>query len=232
MWTLGIDSATLQGSVALLKDDRCLEERVFEQGMIHGRELIPAIGELCDRHSLRMGDLDLVACDIGPGSYTGLRVGIATAKGLCRFSGAAIIGVCSLDAMAEAYRLQHGNPSPSPVLCPALDAKWRQLYTATYTIDSGRIRRTSEPRADRPDAIPRRDPAPIIFGDAVLSFREVLEASGAILDPDPSLLHPRAAKVARLGALDYTSGRHDTVMGLEPLYLRPTEAELKLRKTD
>ena len=225
MWTLGIDTATLQGGVALTRDARVVERIDFEHGMIHGRDLIPAIQEICNRRGLSIRELQLVAVDIGPGSYTGLRVGLATAKGLCRFAGLPIIGVCSLDAMSDDYVAGHSSLSPSTLLCPALDAKWNQIYYAYY---KGGIRQEG-PFADPPGALRSRELHPLAFGDALLAFPEPLIRIGATLDPDPKHLRPTASAVALRGALDYSSGRRDTVLGLEPLYLRPTEAEMKLQ---
>lgn len=225
MWTLGIESATLQGGVALSKDSEVVDRIDFEEGMVHGRDLIPAVQEVCNRRRLKVRDLHVIAVDIGPGSYTGLRVGLATAKGLCRFAGVPLIGVCSLDAMADDYMAGHSTLSPSTPLCPALDAKWNQIYYAFY---SGGVRKEG-PFADPPSALRSRDPRPLVFGDALLAFPDPLVRIGATLDPNPLYLRPTASAVARRGALDYGSGRRDTVVGLEPLYLRPTEAEMKLQ---
>jgi tRNA threonylcarbamoyladenosine biosynthesis protein TsaB len=228
MWILGIESATLQGSVALARGGSVVDQLTLQQGMVHGRDLIPAIRSLCDRHSLAIRDLDAIAVDIGPGSYTGLRVGLATAKALSRFGGPQLLGVCSLDAMADAYATAHPELGRDrTTLCPALDAKWNQIYYAFHRPEGGGARRLKGPFADPPSSVQRLDPPPTIFGDALLSFPKELAATGATLDSDPAHLRPVAARVALRGALDYASGRRDTVLGLEPLYLRPTEAELK-----
>lgn len=223
MWTLGIETATLHGSVALVRDSEITEEIRFDRGMVHGQVLVPAIQRLLRSHGLRVNQLDLVACDIGPGSYTGLRVGIATAKGLCRFSGTAIIGVCSLDAMAEEYARTHPALHPVKILCPVLDAKWGQVYYGFYKPNGERI---DGPFVGPPEVPGRGPAAPLLFGDATTTFRRELERSRADIDPAPGHHRPRASRVAFRGALDARTGRTDTVEGLRPLYLRPTEAEL------
>src|SRR5262245_48217371 len=114
MRTLGIETSGGRGGVALLNGPRILGARLFEKGMVHGREIAPATRELLEEAGLAPADLELLACDIGPGSYTGLRVGLAAAKGLALALGRPLVGVASLDALAEAARGQ------ARVLCPAI----------------------------------------------------------------------------------------------------------------
>src|SRR5687767_60429 len=101
MKTLAIETSGLVGGVAILDGERVLGERIFDKGMIHGRELAPSIAQLSKETGVGLRELDLIAVDIGPGSYTGLRVGLAAAKGFCLALKKPILGVVSLDAMAE-----------------------------------------------------------------------------------------------------------------------------------
>lgn len=214
-----------------MRDGALVEELPLEQGMVHGRDLIPAIRELCRRSNVALPSVTAIAVDIGPGSYTGLRVGLATAKALCRFGGPSLIGVCSLDAMADAYAAAHPGLDPArAMLCPTLDAKWNQIYYALYRVDGAAARRIGGPAAASPSSLRLEEHRPIVFGDAILAFARELATAGALMDSAPQHLRPTAARVALRGALDFTKGCRDTVVRLEPLYLRPTEAECKERK--
>ncbi len=215
MRTLGIETSGGRGGTALLDGRRVLAARLFEKGMVHGREIAPSIRELLDEAGLEPGAIDLVACDIGPGSYTGLRVGLAAAKGLALALGKPVVGVVSLDALAEAAQ------GLARVLCPAIDAKWDQIYGALY--EDGR--RTTDCLAEKPAAFAARVPKDaLVLGDALDAygelFRDLARAPRELWDPRPET-------VALLGERLYAAGaRHDAAT-LVPLYLRPTEAELK-----
>jgi len=215
MRTLGIETSGGRGGVALLDGPRVLGARLFEKGMVHGREIAPAIQSLLTEAGLPLAQLDLLACDVGPGSYTGLRVGLAAAKGLALALGKPLVGVASLDALAEAAR------DRARVLCPAVDAKWEQIYGAIY--EDGR--RTTDFLAEKPAAFAARvPPGAFVLGDALDAygelFRDVVRAPRELWDPKPET-------VGLLGQRLHASGvRHDAAR-LVPLYLRPTEAELK-----
>ncbi len=201
--------------MALLEDGGVLGTRAFGAGMVHGRQIAPAIRSLLETHSMKAADLDLVACDIGPGSYTGIRVGLAAAKGIAVATGRPIAGVASLDAMAEAAR------GRARVLCPAIDARWGQIYGALY--EDGR--RTTDYLAERPEAFAARVPrGALVFGDALEAYGDLF--GGAERGPR-ELWDPRPETVALLGMRLHREGiRHDAA-SLVPLYLRPTEAEIK-----
>jgi len=215
MKVLGIESSGMRGGVALLESGQVQGTRLFEKGMVHGREIAPSIRSLLEELRWPSEALDLIACDLGPGSYTGLRVGLAAAKGLALALGRPLIGVASLDALAEAAR------DRAPVLCPAIDAKWEQIYGAVY-VDG---RRTTDYLAEKPDVFAARVPKDaFVIGDALDQygglFRDIVRGPRELWDPRPET-------VALLGQRLYEQGiRHDAAT-LAPLYLRPTEAELK-----
>jgi tRNA threonylcarbamoyladenosine biosynthesis protein TsaB len=199
MLVLGVESSGPRGGVALLEDSRTLGEALFEAGMVHGREIAPAADRLLKAAGRGPADLDLVAVDIGPGSYTGLRVGLAAAKGLAFALGRPIVGVPSLDVLAEAAKGLGG------VLATAIDAKWDQVYGALYEVRNGRPERKTEMYAERPEA----------FAD-----RGARAAPRELWNPSPAL-------VAALGRARLLEGQRDDAATVVPLYLRRTEAEEK-----
>lgn len=214
MKVLAIETSGPAGGIALLEGERLLAERSLGAGMTHGRELAPAIAALTGECSVALGDLDVVAIDIGPGSFTGLRVGLAAAKGLCLALAKPILGIVSLDAMAEAAR------GLGAVLCPVIDAKWDQLYGAVYA-----PRRVSEILAERPEEFVKRVPADaVVFGDALKKYAALFGGRHTL---GPEFAHPAPSVVGRIAARDFAAGRRDDAASLVPLYVRPTEAELK-----
>jgi len=219
MKVLGIETSGERGGVALLEDDRVLAVRRFTEGMVHGREIAPALRAMLLDLGLSPGALDLVACDIGPGSYTGLRVGLAAAKGLAFALGKPLVGVPSLDALAEAAR------GRARLLCPVLDARWGQIYGALY--EDGR--RTGEFRAEPPEAFAARvPPGALVFGDALETYGELFRHRS---QAPRELWDPRPETIALLGGRLHRQGLCGDPAALVPLYLRPTEAELKRNQT-
>lgn len=224
MRVLGIESSGPLGGVALVEDGLARGEELFEKGMVHGRDIAPAAARLLKAAGWAPADLHLVAVDIGPGSYTGLRVGLAAAKGLAVALGCPVLGVPSLDALAVAAA--EALPAAA-VLAAAIDAKWDQVYGALYEARSGRPERTSEMAAERPEEFAARVPrGAVVVGDALARHAALFEARGASAAPK-ELWAPRPAVVARLGWERHRAGERHDAATLVPLYLRPTEAELK-----
>jgi tRNA threonylcarbamoyladenosine biosynthesis protein TsaB len=207
MRVLAIESCGLQGGVALAEEGVTLGETIFESGMVHGRDIAPSIDALCRSTGVALGSVDLVAVDVGPGSYTGLRVGIAAAKGLCLALGKPAAAVASLDALAVQVTAE--------LVAAVLDAKWDQVYGALY--EKGR--RTTEFLAEAPDAFARRvPPGATVTGDALRKHAGLF--AGRTLAPRETWW-PRPSTIARLAAVAVDART------LVPLYLRPTEAEVK-----
>lgn len=221
MLVLGVESSGPRGGVALLDDGRTLGEALFEAGMVHGREIAPAADRLLRAAGKAPGDLGLVAVDIGPGSYTGLRVGLAAAKGLAYALGRPMIGVPSLDVLAESAA------GLGTMIAAALDAKWDQVYGALYEIRNGRPERTSEMLAERPETFAERVMSGMwVVGDALERHAALFSARGAELAPR-DLWSPKPSMIASLGLARFSAGRRDDAATLVPLYLRKTEAEEK-----
>lgn len=225
MRILAIETATLQGSIALVDTETgLLEERSFQRGMVHGKLLAPLAHSLLEKAGLRIAELELLAVDTGPGSYTGLRVGLAFAKSICYALGIPLAGVLSLEAMAR--RLVELDPylPEGAVLRPVLDAKWGQIYTASYLHSCPCLKPASPIESVHPEQF-RAEAGAVVFGDAV-----------DLLPPQPSITlrrevtYPLARDIADLGDRAFRAGRRDDPLTLVPVYLRPTAAELNFLK--
>lgn len=169
---------------------------------------------------LRIADIDALAVSIGPGSFTGLRIGLAFAKGLAYAGRLPLAAVPTLEALAWV-----AEASPDDRVCAALDARKREVYAAFFTTTPDGPVRSTEDVALRPDELARRmRPRCVLVGDASDVYGDVLGA-WATIRPFATH-HPRGGIVARLGAARLARGEAADTGALEPTYVRAPEAEL------
>jgi tRNA threonylcarbamoyladenosine biosynthesis protein TsaB len=216
---LAVETSTLAGGVALLEDERVVGEYVLDVRATHSERLMPAIDRVLRDVGWRAGDLQALAVAVGPGSFTGLRIGLATVKGLSLALGVAVAAVPTLDALAESL------PFAALPVCPVLDARKGEVYAGLYRWDGQRMRRESAYLAVAPAALAERLTEPtILLGDAAAS----VPSPWARLAPPPRRL-PSPATVGHLGLRHLAAGQSVAAADLAPIYLRPSEAELKRR---
>jgi tRNA threonylcarbamoyladenosine biosynthesis protein TsaB len=169
----------------------------------HARELLPAVGEAMRRAGLDFGDLEAIAVGVGPGSFTGLRIGVATARALAGANGLPLKPVSSLAALAAGIAEHDPSPGgPRPAILPVIDAKRGEVFAALYRSPGERL---WGPLADAPVSVAGRvrdsGLTPLAAGDGSIRFRGVLEAAGIGVAPDESGAHVvRALQVCRLAA--------------------------------
>jgi tRNA threonylcarbamoyladenosine biosynthesis protein TsaB len=218
MNVLAIESSGLTGSVAACRDGELLAESTLERGAEHGRGLVPLVDDVTRRAGWARGaGVDLVVISQGPGSFTGLRVGIVCAKTMAVLLNKPIVGVCSLDAMAE------NAPSSAGRIVTALDAKRGQVYYAQYERADDGLRRLTGPALGTPQQSLAGLRAPVcVLGDALRHHAEAY--AGTQATPE-ELWRIRAAVVARLGLAAFQSGRSDEPFAMQPTYIRLAEAE-------
>lgn len=173
-----------------------------------------------------MGDLAAVAVSIGPGSFTGLRIGVAAAKGLAFSLGLPLYGMPSLEVLA-------GNASPGTrAVCAVIDARRGELFGALFRFAGGKARKAWGERILTPEDLVSSLPGDaVIFGRLPEPFRKSLEKGGKPFScAPPHLSYPRAAVVARTGEGMLSLGRASETDTLTPRYLRPSDAEANRRK--
>lgn len=219
---LALDTATLVSSVALASRDRLLAELTLQISKTHSERLMPNIEELLAMAGTERRDIEAIAVSIGPGSFTGLRIGLATAKALAYALSIPLVGVPTLAALA------YGCPVPGALLAPTMDAQKGNIYFALYRWQNGALTEVAPPTFRDSGAVAGelaalREPV-LILGEAVELYPDIFREAGLSLAP-PHIAMPRAASVAFLGFSLLDAGvRHD-VMALEPLYIRRSEAE-------
>jgi tRNA threonylcarbamoyladenosine biosynthesis protein TsaB len=224
---LAIDTSTELGTVAVLSDDELRSEISLAVRARHGEVLLPHVAQALERAGLAPGDVDLVAVGIGPGSFTGLRVGVATAKGICLATGAPLVGVSSLRVVARGL-------GAVPWAVPVVDAHKGEVFVAAWPAGDGELGEGLAPFHAPPEEAARRVRADI--GDAVavvcghgLRRHEAafLAALGTPVRAAPPVFDaPRGAFVALEGAEVHAREGPSDLAALEPLYLRPSDAKL------
>lgn len=227
MRLLAIETSTVTGAVALLETGRVVAESRVSIAVTHGERLMAAIDGVLRSARWELADVQAFAVALGPGSFTGLRIGLSTVKGLAFATGKPVVGVPTLDALA--WRL----PYCAYPVCPVLDARKNEVYAALYRTREGWLELLEAPRAVPPATLAEelRDATegPLVFvGDAVLPFGTVfVEVLGprALLAP-ADLRLPSAVTVGELGASALARGEPADPADLVPLYVRPSEAEL------
>ena len=220
MNVLAIESSGLTGSVAACRDGEVLAEAAIERGAEHGRGLVPLVDDVTRRAGWERGaGIDLVAVSQGPGSFTGLRVGIVCAKTMAVLLNKPIVGVCSLDAMAR------NAPPSAERIVTALDAKRGQVYYAQYERATDGLRRRSGPALGTPEQSLADLRAPVcVMGDALRHHAPAYAAAQTLPLPE-DLWRIRAAVVAQLALADFRNGRSDEPFAMQPTYIRLAEAE-------
>lgn len=223
MRVVGIETSTLVGGIALLDDDTLVTEYTLNVAPTHSERLLAALDRTLAATRWGLDEVDGLAVAVGPGSFTGLRIGVATAKGLALATGKPLVGVPTLDALARTL------PFARHPVCPILDAKKGEVYASLYRTDEGEVERLWGYLALTPGELCRRLDGPVIFvGDGVAAFQELLarELGADALFAPPSRRLPSAAAVAELGLRALRAGQAHDPAALAPLYIRPSEAEL------
>ncbi|MCI8529663.1 MAG: tRNA (adenosine(37)-N6)-threonylcarbamoyltransferase complex dimerization subunit type 1 TsaB [Lachnospiraceae bacterium] len=238
MKILGLDSSGLVASVAVIEDDVLLAESTLDYKKTHSQTLLPMMDELRQRLDLDLNSLDAIAIASGPGSFTGLRIGAATAKGLGLALGKPLVEVPTLEGLA--WNLWGSDR----VVCPLMDARRNQVYTAAYEFvpveESFRLCTIlSQMPIDIGEMLEKLNELGrkvLFLGDGVPVYHSVIKERCKV----PCAFAPagsnrqRAASIAALGAVYFSLGRTVTAAEHKPEYLRKSQAEreAQLSETD
>ncbi len=230
---LGIDTSSQISSVAVLSNGRLAAEITMQARLAHSETLLPHIVQALDMAGVKKQALTGIAVSIGPGSFTGLRIGLAAAKAMSYALKVPIVGISSLEALAMHY------PVPGLRIYAMMDAQKKNAYVFRCHWERGTdgLQLAAEaPVAVRPfdevlDEIGAGETPSVLLGDIVQrkAAGKVSLPPQAVLPP-PELVMPRAAHVAFLGAKRLARGEADNLMSLEPAYIRRSEAEVLFEK--
>lgn len=225
MILLGIETATERLSAVILSDGK-VYKRYTDTRSSHCELLTGFIEELVSEAGIVIGSLEGVAVSIGPGSFTGLRIGIATAMGLAFGLGIRAAGINTLSALAW------NIAEPGMLVCPMIDAKRSEAYTAVYRSTGDSFPETvvepgAIPVAKLADTLKAFNEPLLITGPAAHNFRDKIETVGSqLMFVSPGDGKPSAEAVARIGAIMFEQGKAVSPDALKPQYLRRSDAEL------
>ncbi|MDQ5986930.1 MAG: tRNA threonylcarbamoyladenosine biosynthesis protein TsaB [Syntrophus sp. SKADARSKE-3] len=227
MKILAIDTSGQSAGLAILEDDNPLYEININMEIHHSEILLPALDDMCRATGIAVKDMDLFACTTGPGSFTGLRIGLSTVKGMAMATGKPVVGVSTLEALAC------NAMQSSLTVCPVMDARKNQIYAAMFKTDPSCV-----PDRFGPDALAEVDTflgsikgRALFLGDGAVRYaKEILAFLGDQCCFGESIQHRiRGAAVGFLGYRKYRAGEVDDALTIMPRYLRLSEAEEKKR---
>ena len=225
MYILALDSTAIAATVALCDDEKMLSLTTVENGNTHSQTLLPMVEQTLARFELRPTDVELYACSAGPGSFTGVRIGASTVKGLAFGTTIPCLAVSTLEALAQNLIGFDG------ILCPVMNARRNQVYNALFECKDGVITRLCEDRAialaDLDAELAALPDAPIyLAGDGYDLALSYLKTSADRIRKTPMVLRTQNAySVAQVALALYESGVRTNDRELIPVYLRPCQAE-------
>lgn len=218
MRILALETSSLHGSVAALQDDRVLGQTVLDPRQRTAQSFAPAMLQQLAAVGWQPQDIQLVAVTVGPGSFTGLRIGVTAAKTLAYAVGAEVIGLNTLAVIAGQA------PAGWPEVAAVLDAQRQQLFAARFRPDGPRWATVRETEVvDQAQWLAALRPGWAVTGPGLERLREPLPPGVVVVDRAAWV--PQAASVGRLGYLAYQAGTRDDLWTLTPQYYRPSAAE-------
>ena len=224
MLILAFETSAKAASVALLDDKKLLGESYQNTGLTHSQTLMVMAEDLLKQCGKTVSDVTAVAVAEGPGSFTGVRIGVAAAKGFAWGRDLPCYGVSTLEAMAESLGVWQGY------VCPCMDARRSQVYNALFYVNQGKIRRIAADRAialvDLGEELKKLEDPIFLVGDgAVLCYNTLSKDVPGLVLPPEHRQHQRAVGVALLAAKKIAAGEPGDGNALNPNYLRLSQAE-------
>lgn len=227
MKILAIDTSAKAASAALLEDEKLLGEFYTHSGLTHSQTLMPMVEQLLSCCRVNLADIDVMALSAGPGSFTGLRIGMAAVKGMAFAQNTPCVKVSTLEGLC--YNL----PEFSGLLCPVMDARCGQVYNALFRSEGGALHRLTEDRAlpikELEGELWPHGREVLLLGDGAALCHQAFSMWGARLAPE-GVRYQRASSVALLGEQAAKEGKTVSAGELAPVYLRLPQAERELKK--
>ncbi|MCH5211443.1 MAG: tRNA (adenosine(37)-N6)-threonylcarbamoyltransferase complex dimerization subunit type 1 TsaB [Oscillospiraceae bacterium] len=221
MKILAVDTSSFPASAAVAEDNVILGEYVIRNKKKHSQNLMVMVERLLNDLDMDISEMDMFAVTVGPGSFTGLRIGISTVRAFAQAAGKPVVGINTLEALAYNY------VGSSAVVIPMLDARREEVFTAAYCFSGNEQRELLAPTVMTVDEISElfSDGIVIYTGDGMLKHREEITGEDVIFAP-ANLSEVRAASVAALALAKADTAVHYNM--ITPLYLRKSQAEREL----
>ncbi len=225
MITLAFDTSAKVASVAVLDGSRTLASYNIDNGLTQSELILPMAEDMLKSLKLGFSDVGLLATSVGPGSFTGVRIGVSLVKGLAFGKDIPCASVSTIEALAENLRGLDG------IILPVMDARRNQVYSATFISEQGELKRVTEDRAialtDLAEELKSYEGKRIyLVGDGYSVAHKTLGALGVKLENTPEILiNEHASSVGRIGIKKYEAGETVSDLEISPVYLRLPQAE-------
>jgi tRNA threonylcarbamoyladenosine biosynthesis protein TsaB len=227
---VGIDTSTSQTSVAI-GTEREILGRIQIAGRARQESVTPALEQLLRWSAIELSQVGGFAVGVGPGLFTGLRVGVETAKTLAQVTGAPIVGITSLDALAYAVRYTHR------FIVAVVDARRGEVFYSVYrSVPGGVVRETKHAVVSPSRLVAELQALPgevLAVGDGAMLYRDAIQEVGTSVEfASPAVAHPDAAALVELAVPRFLREEHDRLFDVVPIYLRKSDAEIAWDRRD
>lgn len=232
MKIIAIDASGIAGSVAYMKDGQLIGEYYICHKLTHSETIMPMLEHLKELINIDLEEVDAIAVTSGPGSFTGLRIGVATAKAMALALNVPVIGVPTLDVMA------HNMAYTDSLICPIMDARRNQVYTSIYKWNEEILERINDHEAidmgELLDKFKQLEGNIIFVGDGIDVFRgQITDSLGERAKFAPSFLKmQRASTLGHIACMEYEKGNVEDADLFAPIYLRKSQAERELEERE
>lgn len=221
---LSLETSTDVCSVALHDNKKLLAHAVVREAQVHASRLAPTIDEVIHAAQRRRRDVEAIAVTSGPGSYTGLRIGVSTAKGLCFALGVPLVAVGTLDLLA--FQASAHNERAA-LLCPMIDARRMEVYSMVFSSDLSVVKPVEAKVIDSGSYSELLDQSPMLFfGNGSAKCRSVITHPNALFLDD---IYPVASALGELAALKLEAGNTEDLVAFKPFYLKEFVAKTSQR---
>jgi len=225
---LSIDSSSIVTTVAVLDEEKLLAEYIENHKQGHSEKMMVIINNMLEDLEIAPKDLDVIAVAKGPGSFTGIRIGMACAQGIAHAINKPIVGVNTLDGLA--YNLMYSKD----LICPVINAQRQELYTSLYCFNGEALERLWEYKLIKADELVKEliklNQRVITLGDGTHILKQALEkqlSKDNIFFAHPVLSMPKASSIAAAALQDFRQGRAQDCFSIKPFYIRKSNAEEK-----
>lgn len=219
---LGIETSTKNCSVALFSEDKLISEKsLLSEKYSHSETLTIFIQELFNDTDYLLSDLDAISVSIGPGSYTGLRIGVSTAKGLCYSLNIPLISVFTLQSMSQSIS---DEDSSFDLYCPMIDARRMEVYSAFYDNKNNEVRKIQADIIDSSTFSHLLDKKIVFFGDGSEKCKEIINSEKAVFLND---VYPSARNLKKISYRKFKESNFEDIAYFEPFYLKDFIAGVK-----
>jgi len=226
---LGIDSSSIVATIAVVNEEKLMSEYIVNNKKNHSEKMMVVLKKVLGDLGITVNDLDVIAVAKGPGSFTGIRIGMACAQGMAHALNKPMIGVNTLDGLA--YNLMGSKD----LICPVINAQRQELYTSLYCYKDEKLERLWDYKLIKADKLAQEllslNTKVVLLGDGVPILKKALVKSHTsvenIVPAHPVFSMPRASSIAAAALREYGQGKAQDCFSIKPFYIRKSNAEEK-----